>query len=116
MYEKNCPFCSITSGNSHQILLYQDNLVTAFKDIHPITPVHILVVPNRHVESLNDIAMEDEALLGHMITVAKGLAKENRIDRSGYRLVINAGPDSGQSVFHLHLHLIGGRHMPFKFQ
>ena len=90
--------------------------MTAFFDVRPITPVHILVVPNQHLESINQVSPNDEQLLGHMITVARQLAHDQQLENSGYRLVINTGPDAGQSVFHLHLHLIGGRHMPFHFR
>ena len=111
-----CPFCKIIQGETDAEILYQDDSVTAFHDIHPITPVHILVVPNRHMESLNGVGVEDEPVLGHMVTVARQLAAQAGLDQSGYRLVINTGPDAGQSVFHLHIHIIGGRQMPFRFQ
>ncbi len=113
---KDCVFCKIVTGEAPATILYADEQVTAFYDIHPITPVHILVVPNRHFESLNEVGEEDAALLGHLIVVAKQLAFDYGLDQRGYRLVINTGPEAGQSVFHLHLHLIGGRRMPFRFQ
>jgi len=116
MSEQSCTFCRIIHENAPTSLIYQDELVTAFNDIRPITPVHILVVPNQHITSLNEISPDEESLIGHMVCVAKTLAKEYHIDQSGYRLVINTGPHAGQSVYHLHLHLIGGRRMPFKFQ
>ncbi|MEW6179042.1 MAG: histidine triad nucleotide-binding protein [Chloroflexota bacterium] len=112
----DCVFCKIVTGEAPATILYADEQVTAFYDIHPITPVHILVVPNRHFESLNEVGEEDAALLGHLIVVAKQLAFDYGLDQRGYRLVINTGPEAGQSVFHLHLHLIGGRRMPFRFQ
>jgi histidine triad (HIT) family protein len=96
--------------------MYHDELVTAFHDTRPVTPVHILVVPNQHIASINDIGEQDEPILGHMILIARKLAKEAGVENSGYRLVFNTGPDAGQSVFHIHLHLIGGRHMPFRFE
>jgi histidine triad (HIT) family protein len=111
-----CIFCKIVSGEAQAHILYQDELVTAFFDLRPITPVHILVVPNRHIESINQAAASDEILLGHMLMVARNLALEQHLNNSGYRLVINTGPDAGQSIYHLHLHLIGGRHMPFHFR
>ncbi len=111
-----CIFCLITAGALPTSLLYQDEWVTAFEDLHPIAPVHFLVVPNRHITSVNEVEPADENLLGHLVTVAKRLARQKGVQESGYRLVINTGPDAGQSVFHLHLHVIGGRKMPFRFE
>lgn len=111
----SCIFCRIIAGQNPAVILFRDELVTAFRDIHPITPIHILVVPNQHYDSLNQIHPEDELMLGRMIRIAHQLAEQENIKSNGYRLVINTGLDSGQSVFHLHLHLLGGRHMPFRF-
>ena len=88
----------------------------ALWDTHPIAPIHILIVPNDHIDSVNAVQPNDEALLGHLITIAHTLAEQHAIDLSGYRLVFNTGPDAGQSVNHLHLHQIGGRRMPFRFE
>lgn len=111
-----CVFCQITAGAIPAALLYQDEWVTAFEDLHPIAPVHFLVVPNRHIRSVNEVEGDDEGLLGRLVTVAKRLASQKGVQESGYRLVINTGPDAGQSVFHLHLHVIGGRKMSFRFE
>ncbi len=111
----NCPFCNIVAGQLPASLIFQDDWVTVFHDIHPITPVHILIVPNKHITSVNEIEAEDEGLLGHMTFIARQIAEQEDLAHSGYRLVINTGPDAGQSVFHLHMHLIGGRRMPFRF-
>ncbi len=111
-----CIFCEIIAGRLPAAVLYQDERITAFRDAAPIAPVHILLVPNRHIASVNDAAPEDETVLGHLITVARQLAQAQNLQESGYRLVINTGPDAGQSVFHLHMHLIGGRKMPFHFK
>ena len=111
-----CIFCKVLSGEAPGSILYRDDQVTAFRDARPIAPVHILVVPNRHIASLEDAAVEDERLLGHMLLVGRRTAVLEGIGDSGYRLVINTGPDAGQSVFHLHLHVIGGRPLPFKFE
>lgn len=108
-----CIFCRIIAGQAPATILYQDDLATAFCDIHPVAPIHILVVPNKHLASVNDLTVEDEPLMGHLITVARQVAHQQGIDQSGYRLIINTGPDSGQLVFHLHLHLIGGQRMRF---
>jgi len=116
MNQPGCIFCKIANGSASANIMYHDELVTAFHDTRPVTPVHILVVPNQHIASINDIGEQDEPILGHMILIARKLAKEAGVENSGYRLVFNTGPDAGQSVFHIHLHLIGGRHMPFRFE
>ena len=92
-------------------IIYQDELVTAFRDIHPQAPTHILIVPNRQIATVNDVQPEDEATLGRLFTVAARLAKEAGIDESGYRLIVNCNRDGGQDVFHLHMHLLGGRRL-----
>lgn len=109
----DCVFCRIVARQAPGIILYQDHLATAFRDIHPVAPTHILVVPNRHIASVNDLQDDDESLMGHLVTVAKQVAREAGIGSSGYRLIINTGPDSGQLVYHLHLHVIGGQRMRF---
>jgi len=105
----NCIFCKIISGEIPGEKIYDDDLVTAFRDIHPVAPTHILIVPNKHIPSVNELAEEDEYLTGRMLTVAKKLAAQEEVDENGYRLIINTGPHAGQVVFHLHLHLIGGQ-------
>ncbi|OUR62187.1 histidine triad nucleotide-binding protein [Colwellia sp. 39_35_sub15_T18] len=92
-------------------LLYQDELVTAFRDIAPRVSTHILIVPNKHIPTVNDVTEEDELVMGRMISVAKKLAKEEGIDEKGYRLIINCNEDGGQEVFHIHLHLLGGQRL-----
>jgi len=109
--EDNCVFCKIVTKQAPAQIVYQDDEVTAFKDAHPIAPVHILIVPNRHITSVNDLQPDDNALMGKMILLARSLAAENGVSESGYRLMINTGKNGGQSVFHLHLHLIGGRRL-----
>jgi histidine triad (HIT) family protein len=110
---RDCIFCKIVSGQAPGTILYHDELATAFRDIHPVAPVHVLVVPNRHIASVNDLTPQDEALVGHLFTIAAQVARQEGIDQAGYRLIVNTGPDSGQVVFHLHLHVIGGRRMRF---
>ena len=90
-------------------IVYQDDRVTAFRDIHPRAPVHILIVPAKVIPTVNDVADGDEALIGHMVTVARGLAKKEGIASDGYRLIINCNAHGGQEVYHLHLHLLGGK-------
>ena len=102
-------FSKIIAKEIPATIVYQDDQVTAFKDINPVAPVHILIVPNIEIASTNDVLPEHEKLLGHLFTVAKQVAKEQGVAESGYRLIVNNGSDSGQDVFHLHVHLIGGR-------
>jgi histidine triad (HIT) family protein len=106
-----CMFCRIIAGQAPATIVYRDEQSLAFRDAHPIAPVHILVVPVRHIASINDITAEDEQTIGHLFRVARDLAKQGRMTDDGYRLIINTGPDAGQSVFHVHLHLLGGKRM-----
>ena len=108
-----CIFCKIVSNEAKATVVYRDEQVTAFRDIHPVAPTHILIVPNRHIESVNTLDAEDEQLMGHLVTTAGKLAREEGVDRSGYRLITNTGANGGQTVFHLHLHLIGGQKMRY---
>jgi len=105
----SCAFCKIVSGEKHATILYRDEQVTAFHDIYPVAPTHILIVPNRHIASVNDLRPGDEPLIGHMFTVAKQLAEQEGVHERGFRIIINTGPLGGQTVYHLHLHLIGGQ-------
>jgi histidine triad (HIT) family protein len=107
----DCIFCKIVRNETQATIVFRDEQVTAFRDIHPAAPVHILIVPNRHIESVNNLKLEDEALVGHLFTVAGQLAAQEGIAEDGYRLIANTGANGGQTVFHLHLHLLGGRHM-----
>jgi histidine triad (HIT) family protein len=109
----SCVFCKIVSKEAQAEIVYRDDQVTAFRDIHPVAPTHILLVPNKHIESVGTLDAEDEQLLGHIFTVARKLAEDERIDRGGYRLITNTGADGGQTVFHLHVHLIGGQRMRY---
>ncbi len=102
-------FSKIIAGEIPSDIVYKDDQVTAFKDIHPQAPVHILIVPNKEIATVDDVAPEDEAMLGHMFTVAKQIAREQGISERGYRLLVNCKDDGGQEVYHLHMHLLGGR-------
>ena len=106
-----CLFCQIIAREIPADILSQDESLTAFRDIHPQAPTHILIVPNKHIISTNDVQPEDQELIGSMFTLAAQLARQEKIDQSGYRLVVNNGRGAGQSVFHLHFHLLGGRPM-----
>lgn len=109
----NCIFCKIAAGQASAEILYQDEQVTAFRDIHPVAPTHVLLIPNRHIESVNHASLEDELTLGHLFVVARKVAESEGIAHRGYRLVINTNADGGQTVFHLHMHLIGGQRMRY---
>ena len=111
MNTNDCIFCKIIQGEIPSSNVYEDETVTAFHDIHPAAPTHILIIPKKHIPSINELEEEDEKLVGHLFTVGRQLAEEAGISESGYRLIINTGPDSGQVVYHLHLHLLGGRRM-----
>jgi histidine triad (HIT) family protein len=102
-------FEKIIAGELPATVLYRDDRVIAFLDIHPAAPVHILIVPNKPIPTANDIADDDALLVGHMVLVARDLARQQGIAESGYRMIINCNRDGGQEVYHLHLHLIGGR-------
>ena len=117
----SCIFCKIVSTalntgvskDREATLVYQDDRVTAFRDIHPVAPTHILIVPNRHIESVGALEPEDEPLVGHLFRVARKLAEDEGISKGGYRLITNTGANGGQTVFHLHVHLIGGQRMRY---
>ena len=102
-------FEKIIAGELPANVVYRDSRVVAFLDIRPAAPVHILIVPHKVIPTTDDIEDDDAALLGHMVIVARDLARAHGVAKSGYRLIINCNPDSGQEVYHLHLHLIGGR-------
>ena len=108
---QDCIFCKIAAGEFGGPPLYQDEQVTAFKDINPQAPFHILIIPNKHVASLDEATAADQALLGQLMLTAAQLAREHGVVGQGYRLVTNTGPQAGQTVFHLHLHLLAGRNM-----
>ena len=109
--ENDCIFCKIVAAEIPADRLVHNDYVTAFRDINPAAPTHILIIPNKHVASVNELTEADEILVGKMFTTARALAKEEGIDESGYRLILNTGPDGRQVVFHLHMHLIGGQRM-----
>jgi histidine triad (HIT) family protein len=104
-------FSKIIAKQAPADIVYQDELVTAFKDINPIAPVHILIVPNKEIPTVNDVSPDDEQMLGHMFVVAKKVAEAHGIAQSGYRLLVNCGPDARQEVLHLHMHVLGGREL-----
>lgn len=106
----SCLFCQIAAGERPATIVHRGDDVIAFRDIHPQAPTHILIIPIKHIVSVADVAVGDEELIGRMITAAKTIAQQENLSK-GYRLVINTGEQAGQSVFHLHAHLLGGRAM-----
>jgi histidine triad (HIT) family protein len=105
----DCLFCKINEEKVPAHIIYQDELVIAFDDIRPQAPIHKIIIPRKHIPTLNDIVPEDKPLLGHMIQTAAALAKQYQIAETGYRIVNNCNAGAGQTVFHIHLHLLGGR-------
>ena len=108
---QNCVFCDIAARKLKATICFEDELVIAFDDIEPKAPIHKLIIPKQHIATLNEVTPEHSKLLGHMIWVAKKLAGELGISTEGYRTVFNCNPAGGQMVFHIHLHLLGGRQM-----
>ncbi len=107
----DCLFCKIISKEINSDILFEDDDVLAFKDINPQAPIHFLIVPKKHISTINDLQQEDEKMTGKMILTAQSLAKQENIDENGYRLVFNCNSNGGQEVYHIHLHLLGGRQM-----
>jgi histidine triad (HIT) family protein len=108
---KNCLFCNIASGAIPANVIYRDEQVVAFDDINPQAPHHKIIVPRKHVETVNDLTPEDGAVIGQMVLAAANIAQSLNIAGPGYRLVMNCNAQAGQTVFHIHLHLLGGRQM-----
>ncbi len=111
---EECIFCRIVAGELPSTIVYQDEEFLAFRDIAPKAPTHVLVIPKMHISSSAELKEGQEKLAGRLIIIAKNLAEKEGIDKKGYRLVINCGPEGGQVVPHLHLHLIGGRKLDAK--
>jgi histidine triad (HIT) family protein len=109
MSEQNCLFCQIVAGEIPADIVHQDAHTIAFRDINAQAPTHILIIPREHLESLDEASRQDEAMLGHLLRIAARVANEQGLTERGYRTVINTGAGAGQSVFHLHLHVLGGR-------
>ena len=108
---QDCIFCKIVAGEIPSERVYADDLIIAFHDISPQAPTHILVIPRKHISDMNEASAEDQAVLGHMMLRASEIAAEAGLAESGYRLALNTGPDARQSVFHIHLHILGGRRL-----
>ena len=108
---EECLFCKIVKGEVPSTKVYEDEEILAFKDINPAAPIHILVIPKKHITSLAYIEKEDEALIGKIYRVINKIAEENGFKENGYRVIVNCGKDGGQEVMHLHFHLLAGKHL-----
>ncbi|MBI2446952.1 MAG: histidine triad nucleotide-binding protein [Candidatus Omnitrophica bacterium] len=108
---KDCLFCKIIRGEIPCKKVYEDENTFAFRDINPQAPIHIIVVPKAHIERISDVTSQNAKIISDMVMAANSIARQNNIDKSGYRLVINCNDDGGQTVYHIHVHLLGGRRM-----
>ena len=107
----DCLFCKIRDGDIKGDIVYQDDDVLAFNDVNPQAPVHVLIIPKKHISTVNEIEAGDEIIMGKLFSVAKLIASQRGISDDGYRLVVNCNEKAGQTVFHIHMHLLGGRNM-----
>ena len=110
---QNCLFCKIANKEVSAEIVYEDEKVVAFKDIHPKAPLHLLIVPKKHIPSVDHLESKDQRLMGELFLVAQKIARAEGVDKTGYRLIFNIGKDAGQTVDHLHLHLLGGKKLPW---
>ncbi len=110
---KNCVFCKIAKKEAPAKILYEDDKIMAFKDTIPKAPLHILIIPKRHIRTVDHIELQDKELIGELFVVAKKIAREQGVSETGYRLLFNVGRDAGQTVDHLHLHLLAGKKLTF---
>ena len=108
---EDCIFCKIIKGEIPSEKVYEDDDILAFKDIQPATPIHVLVIPKKHIANLMEVSNEDSELMGKIVIVMQKIAKQLGVDEKGFRIISNCGPDSGQEVMHLHFHLLAGRTM-----
>ena len=110
----NCIFCKIANKEINSEFVYEDDEIIAFKDVNPQAPIHILVIPKKHIKSIIDLTDEDEMLVGKMYTAVRKIAKKLNIEESGFRLIVNCGKDAGQEVPHLHFHILAGKKLGTK--
>ena len=108
-----CIFCKIVAGTANATIVYRDDHVTAFRDIHPVAPTHILIIPNKHIPSVGYLDEADEAVAGRLLLTARRLAELEGVAETGFRIITNTGVNGGQTVPHLHVHLIGGQRMKY---
>ena len=111
MSNSDCLFCKILAGDVPAELVYESDEAIAFRDISPRAPTHVLIIPRQHIETINNLGPGDAALIGNLFLVAKQVARDEGISDNGYRVVMNCNADAGQTVFHLHLHMLGGREL-----
>ncbi|MDP4145669.1 MAG: histidine triad nucleotide-binding protein [Bacillota bacterium] len=109
---ENCIFCKIVNGEIPSDRVYEDEYVISIKDIKPEAPIHVLIMPKKHINSINDVKEEDLQIISHIFKVAQKIAKQLGVAESGYRIITNCGKDGGQTVEHLHFHLLGGKSLP----
>ncbi len=109
----DCVFCKIVKKELPSEVVYEDERILAFRDVNPVAPLHLLIIPKKHIASVNHLAEEDKELIGEMFFLAQKIAREQGIAESGYRLAFNVGRNAGQTIDHLHLHLIGGKQLPW---
>lgn len=107
----DCLFCRMVAGEIQPDIVYDDDEIMAFRDVNPQAPTHVLVIPKRHIATTNDLQPDDAELVGRMVLVAGKVAVDDGVDERGYRMLLNCNPEAGQSVFHIHLHVLGGRPM-----
>jgi len=110
----DCIFCKIIKKEIPSDIVYEDDEIMAFRDINPVAPIHILVIPKKHIDSIIQLEKEDEILVGKIYSVINKIAKQEEIDKKGFRIVVNCGEDGGQEVKHLHFHIIGGKKLGVK--
>ncbi|MCY6959702.1 histidine triad nucleotide-binding protein [Clostridium brassicae] len=108
---EECIFCKIINGDIPSKKVYEDDVVLCFEDINPAAPVHVLVIPKKHIKNLNEMSNEDSNIIAHIFSVSRDIAKKLDIDDNGYRIVMNCGEDGGQEVEHIHFHMLGGRNL-----
>ena len=111
--DPSCLFCNIIARKHPSHIIYEDDIATVFEDTNPQAPIHVLIVPKKHIRDIHSITRADREIIGHLFFVAKTISLQKQISSSGYRLIINNGPGAGQSIFHIHLHLMSGR--PFSW-
>ncbi|MBF0608960.1 MAG: histidine triad nucleotide-binding protein [Candidatus Magnetobacterium sp. LHC-1] len=107
----DCIFCKVANKEIRATVVYEDDQVVAFEDLNPQAPMHVLVIPRKHIPTVLDMTSEDTAVVGHMFEVAGRIARDREVAQRGFRMVINCNAEAGQSVYHIHLHVIGGRAM-----
>ena len=110
----DCIFCKIIKKEIPSTIVYEDSEIIAFKDVNPVAPIHILVIPKKHIETLVHLKEEDEKIVGKIYTIINKIAKQEGIDETGFRVIVNCGEDGGQEVKHLHFHLLGGKRLGTK--